>query len=111
MGFVFRVFKGRSKYGYFLGGVGHCIHLWFALAGVFVDCGFLRPRRAIETIEMIEMIEMIWGSAGWGCACWRGSGGGRADNILDFGPLDSGTGCGFSLWFGMFWKISKPCFF
>ena len=42
-----------------MGSVGHGIRLWFALAGVIVDCRFLRPRRAIERIEMIEMIEMI----------------------------------------------------
>ena len=109
-GLFFRVFNGGSRYGDFSGSVGHCIRLWFAVAGVFVDCRFCDPW-GIETIEMIEMIEMGGGAAGWGCACWRGSGGGRAGNILDFGPLDSGAGCGFSLWFGMFWKISNHCFF
>ena len=67
-GLFFRVFNGGSRYGDFSGSVGHCIRLWFAVAGVFVDCRFLRPRRVIEMIEMIEMIEVIWGSAGRGCA-------------------------------------------
>ena len=80
-----------------MGGVGHRIRLWFSLAGVIVDCRFLRPRRAIE---MIEMIEMIWGSAGWVCALRGGSGGGRAGEILNLGPLDSGVGYGFFLWLG-----------
>ena len=101
-GVFFLSFNGGSKYGEFLGSVGPCIRLWFALAGVLVDCRFLRPRRAIETIETIEMIEMVWGSAGRGCAFWCGSGGGRADDILNLGPLDSGAGYGFSLWFGRF---------
>ena len=56
----------------------------------------------IKVIEMIKMIEMIWESAGWGCALWGGSGGGRAGDILDLGPFDSGAGYGFSLWFGRF---------
>ena len=69
---VFGVLIGGSKKDQFLGSVGHGIRLWFALAGVIVDCRFLRPRRAIERIEMIgtiEMIEVIWGgAAGRGCA-------------------------------------------
>ena len=96
---VFGVLIGGSKKDQFLGRIGHGIRLWFALTGVIVDCRFLRPRRAIE---MIEVIEMIWGSAGGGCAFWCGSGGGRAGDILNLGPLGSRAGYGFSLWFGRF---------
>ena len=61
-------------------------------------------------IEMIEMIEMIWGSAGRGCAFWCGSGGGRVGDMLNFGPLGSGVGYGFSLWFEGFGEIARPHF-
>ena len=46
----------------------------------------------IKVIEMIKMIEMIWESAGWGCALWGGSGGGRGGDILDLGGFGSGGG-------------------
>ena len=61
-------------------------------------------------IEMIEMIEMIWGSAGRGCAFWCGSGGGRVGDMLNFGPLGSGVGYGFSLWLEGFREIVSPRF-
>ena len=79
--------------------------LWFSGVAVSSDRHFFRKRPPIEMIKMIEMIkviEMIWGSAGWGCAFWCGSGGGRTGDILDLGPFDSGAGYGFSLWFGRF---------
>ena len=57
-GRVFLSFNGDSESGEFLWSVGPCIRLWFALAGVLVDCRFLRLHRAIEMIEMIDMIEM-----------------------------------------------------
>ena len=56
------------------------------------------------------MIQVIWGSAGWGCVVWGGSGGGRVGDILNLGPLDSGVGYGFPLWFEVFGKIGSPRF-
>ena len=56
-------------------------------------------------IEMIEMIEMILGSAGWGCAFGGAPMGGRVGDMSNFGPLGSGVGYGFSLWFEGFGEI------
>ena len=67
-----------------MGGVGHGIRLWFALTGVIIDCRFLRPRRAIGVIGMIGVIGVIWGSAGWGCVVWGGSGGGSSWRYVEF---------------------------
>ena len=53
------------------------------------------------------MIQVIWGSAGWGCVVWGGSGGGRVGDILNLGPLDSGVGYGFSPWFEVFGKTGN----
>ena len=83
-GVFFLSFNGGSKYGGFLWIVGPCIRIWFALPGVLVDWRFFQLRRAIEVIEMIEVIEVIWGSAGWGCVFWGGSGGGSSWRYVEF---------------------------
>ena len=41
---------------------------------------------------------------------WGGSGGGRVGDILNLGPLDSGVGYGFPLWFEVFGEIGSPRF-
>ena len=51
---------------------------------------------------MIEVIEVSGGSAGPGYVARGGWWGGRVDDILNLGPLGSGAGYGFSLWFGRF---------
>ena len=51
---------------------------------------------------MIEVIEVSGGSAGPGYVARGGWWGDRGDDILILGPLGSGAGYGFSLWFGRF---------
>ena len=110
MGCVFLSFNGGSKYREFLGSVGPCIRLRFALAGVLVDCRFLRPCRAIETIETIEMIETSGGPAWRRCVALGLRRGGRFEDTFYFGCFDSGAGDGIFLWFGRFWGNRNSCF-
>ena len=59
---------------------------------------------------MIEVIEVIWGSAGRVACFGAAPVGGRVGDMLNLGPLGSGVGYGFSLWFEGFGEIVSPQF-